>query len=71
MPGVSPTHVASTLAANLDIAKLFNQSHPIVKVVMILLAVMFVVGLYIIIFKRLYIGRASAESARFIESFWK
>src|SRR5690242_21470512 len=71
MPGVSPTHVALTLAANLDIAKLFNQSHPIVKVVMILLAIMFVVGLYIIIYKRLYIGRASAESQRFIEAFWK
>jgi len=71
MPGVSPTHVAWTLAADLDIPKLFDQSHWIVKCVMILLAVMFVVGLYIIIFKRLYIGRASNESSRFLESFWK
>jgi biopolymer transport protein TolQ len=71
MPGVSPTHVAWTLAADLDIPKLFDQAHWIVKSVMILLAVMFVVGLYIIIFKRLYIGRASSESNRFLESFWK
>ena len=71
MPGVSPTHVAWTLAADLDIPKLFDQAHWIVKLVMILLAVMFVVGVYIIIFKRLYIGRAQAESNRFLESFWK
>jgi biopolymer transport protein TolQ len=71
MPGVSPTHVAGTLAAKLDIPHLFEQAHWIVQVVMVLLAVMFVVGLYIIIYKRLYIGRAAAESARFIEAFWK
>jgi biopolymer transport protein TolQ len=71
MPGVSPTHISVTLAAKLDIPHLFEQAHWIVQVVMVLLAVMFVVGLYIIIYKRLYIGRAAAESARFIEAFWK
>src|SRR5580765_7910545 len=35
------------------------------------LAAMFCVGIYIIIFKRMYIGRASAESQRFLEAFWK
>jgi biopolymer transport protein TolQ len=39
--------------------------------VMLLLAVMFVIGLYIIIFKRMYLGRAASESARFMDSFWK
>jgi biopolymer transport protein TolQ len=71
MPGFSPTHAAWALAANLDIARLFNQAHWIVKAVMLLLAAMFVIGVYIIIFKRLYIGRAARESARFTESFWK
>ena len=71
MPGFSPTHAAWSLAANLDIPKLFNQAHWIVKAVMILLAVMFIVGLYIILYKRMYIGRASSESARFTDSFWK
>jgi biopolymer transport protein TolQ len=71
MPGFSPTHVSSTLAAELDIPHLFEQAHWIVQAVMILLAVMFVVCLYIIIYKRLYIGRASAESGRFMEAFWK
>jgi biopolymer transport protein TolQ len=71
MPGFSPTHVPSTLAAKLDIAHLFGQAHWIVQAVMVLLAVMFVVGVYIIIYKRLYIGRAAAESARFVEAFWK
>jgi biopolymer transport protein TolQ len=71
MPGFSPTHAAWSLAANLDIPKLFNQAHWIVKAVMLLLAVMFVIGLYIIIFKRMYLGRAASESARFMDSFWK
>lgn len=68
MPGVS---AASTLAANLDIPRLFDQAHWIVKIVMILLAVMFVVGLYIIIYKTMYIRRAQGESNRFIDSFWR
>ena len=58
-------------AASLDIPRLFNQAHWIVKVVMILLAVMFVIGLYIIIYKTMYLRRASTESNRFLESFWK
>jgi biopolymer transport protein TolQ len=62
---------AASLAASLDIVALFLQAHPIVKAVMVLLAVMFVVGLYIIVYKTLYIGRASSESSRFTESFWR
>jgi biopolymer transport protein TolQ len=68
MPGVSPTQA---LAAELDIPHLFNQAHWIVQAVMILLAIMFVVGVYIIIYKRLYIGRAANESDKFTEAFWK
>jgi biopolymer transport protein TolQ len=68
MPGFS---TASALGAGLDIVKLFEQAHWIVKLVMVLLAVMFVVGLYIIIYKTLYIRRASSESERFTESFWR
>ena len=71
MPGFSPTHIIGTLAANLDIPKLFSQAHWIVKAIMIVLAVMFTIGLYIIIFKRMYIGRAAGESSRFLESFWR
>lgn len=64
-------YTASTLAANLDVLELFGQAHWIVKGVMILLAVMFVVGLYIIVYKTLYIQRASSESTRFTDSFWR
>jgi len=71
MPGVSPTQGPWALAAQLDIPRLFNQAHWIVQAVMVLLAIMFVVGVYIIIYKRLYIGRAVAESNRFNEAFWK
>ena len=68
MPGFS---AASTLAANLDIPRLFNQAHWIVKGVMGLLALMFIIGLYIIIYKFMYIRRASTESQRFTDVFWK
>src|SRR3954466_12298651 len=68
MPGFS---AASTLAANLDIPRLFDQAHWIVKAVMILLALMFVIGLYIIIYKWLYVRRATSESTRFTDSFWR
>ncbi|HEY0192382.1 MAG TPA: MotA/TolQ/ExbB proton channel family protein [Kofleriaceae bacterium] len=50
---------------------MFNQSHWIVKSVMVLLALMFLVGLYIIIYKTLYLRRASVESTRFTEAFWR
>src|SRR5438067_105117 len=66
MPGIS-----STLAVSLDIVGLFSQAHWIVKAVMLVLAAMFVIGVYIIIYKRLYIGRAAAESARFTDAFWR
>jgi biopolymer transport protein TolQ len=68
MPGFS---AASTIAANLDVPRLFNQAHWIVKSVMVLLAFMFIVGLYVIIYKTLYLRRAQGESARFTDSFWR
>ncbi len=68
MPGVSAT---SAIGAGLDLVSLFNHAHWIVKVVMIILAIMFVIGLYIIIFKTMYLRRASDESNRFTDSFWK
>jgi biopolymer transport protein TolQ len=72
MPGFAPAADASpVVGASLDIAKLFQEAHWIVQGVMVLLAVMFVVGLYIIIYKTLYIRRAAGESDQFIESFWR
>lgn len=61
----------TTLAANLDLAKMFGKAHWIVQSVMVLLAIMFVIGLYIIIYKTMYVRRASAESDQFNESFWR
>ena len=59
------------LGASLDIARLFEHAHWTVKGVMAVLAVMFVVGLYIIIYKTMYLRRAARESDRFNESFWR
>jgi biopolymer transport protein TolQ len=61
----------TTLAASLDIVKMFQKAHWIVQAVMVLLVVMFVIGLYIIIYKTLYLRRASTESGQFNESFWR
>jgi len=71
MPGFSAPSTASTLGAGLDIVTLFKHAHWIVQGVMGLLAVMFVIGLYIIIYKTMYLRRASHESVRFLDSFWK
>jgi biopolymer transport protein TolQ len=62
---------ATTLNVSLDVLELFGQAHWIVKSVMILLAVMFIVGLYIIVYKTMYIARAASESSRFTDSFWR
>ena len=58
-------------ADNGDLWSLFMQAHPIVKGVMVLLAVMLLVGIYIIFYKYLYVRRASRETAQFNESFWR
>jgi biopolymer transport protein TolQ len=61
----------AALAVSLDIPSLFAHAHWTVKCVMLLLAIMFVIGLYIIIFKTMYLRRAAGETARFMDSFWK
>jgi biopolymer transport protein TolQ len=71
MPGFSPDHATNALGANLDLAGMFEQAHWSVKGVMILLLVMAVIGLFIIVYKQLYIGRAASESSRFVEAFWR
>ena len=50
---------------------MFNKAHWIVQGVMVLLAIMFMIGLYIIIYKTMYLRRASSESDRFHDSFWR
>jgi biopolymer transport protein TolQ len=50
---------------------LVAEAHWIVKLVMAILAAQFLFGLYIIIYKTMYLGRASSESAQFTESFWR
>ena len=69
MPAFSAA--SATVGASLDIVLLFKHAHWIVQFVMIVLAVMFVIGLYVIIYKTLYLRRAANESARFTDSFWK
>ena len=68
MPGFSAT---SAIGTGLDIVRLFQHAHWIVQFVMVVLAVMFVIGLYIIIFKTLYLRRATSQSTQFMDSFWK
>src|SRR5262245_31808395 len=63
--------VALDAGNNTDIVSLIKEAHIIVKLVMALLAAMFLIGVYIIIFKTLYIRRAQRESLIFNESFWR
>jgi biopolymer transport protein TolQ len=56
---------------DLGIWSLVEQSSPVVKGVMALLAVMSVVGWYIIGYKYLYVRRAARQTELFIDSFWR
>jgi biopolymer transport protein TolQ len=73
MPGFSSTiaNVAVGVGEPTDLLSLFGQAHWIVKSVMVLLAFMLLVGVYIIVYKSLYVRRAERESAQFSESFWR
>ena len=68
MPGLG---AASGIATNLDLVHLFQKAHWIVQFVMIGLGVMFLGCIYIIIYKTMYVLRASRESTLFTESFWR
>jgi biopolymer transport protein TolQ len=63
--------VALDAAGNTDMLSLIKQAHWIVKLVMALLTLMFLIGVYIIIYKALYIRRAQRETLIFNESFWR
>jgi len=62
-----------TLAEGQDISisSLLAQASPVVKGVLVLLVLMSLVSWYIIAYKYLYLRRAGAESARFLDIFWK
>lgn len=72
MPDISKlVGLAVDAAGSTDMVSLIKQAHWIVKITMALLTGMFLVGVYIIIYKTLYIRRASVESVMFNESFWR
>jgi biopolymer transport protein TolQ len=73
MPDFSHLVVTAVGAAkgSTDLLTTIAHAHWIVKIVMGLLSVMFLVGVYIIIYKSLYIRRARRESDLFNESFWR
>ena len=58
-------------ASSLELASLFSHAHWIVKLVMGLLGLMWAIGVYIIVYKTLFLRRAMRESGQFTESFWK
>lgn len=51
--------------------ELVKKASPVVQGVMLLLALMFLGCMYIIVFKGLFIARATKESAEFNEAFWR
>jgi len=51
--------------------ELIKKASPMVQGVMTLLGLMFLVCLYIMVFKGLFLARAARESAQFNEAFWR
>jgi biopolymer transport protein TolQ len=66
-----PNFLHVLAAGDLNLWGLVLQAHWVVKGVMSILAMMSIVGWYIIGYKYIHLHRASAESARFLESFWR
>jgi biopolymer transport protein TolQ len=66
-----PNFLHVLAASDLNLWGLVLQAHWVVKGVMAILAMMSIVGWYIIGYKYIHVRRASAESARFLESFWR
>ena len=62
---------ASPTDGGTDIPTLFAQAHWVVKGVMLILVMMFLIGLYIIIYKSMFLRRAIKESSTFNEAFWR
>ena len=60
-----------SVSAASGILDMFAKASLLVKLVMIMLAIMSIVGWCIITYKYLYIRRATRESKRFLESFWR
>jgi biopolymer transport protein TolQ len=58
-------------AGHADLVSLFVQAHWIVKGVMVLLALMLLGCIYIMVFKALYLARASSQSSAFADAFWR
>jgi biopolymer transport protein TolQ len=80
MPGLLTLSIGSFAAmaapgapspVEMDIVSLISHAHLIVQLVMLMLALMFLIGVYIIIYKTLYLRRATSESVKFGESFWR
>ncbi len=65
------TSIAAGTGAKMDIVTLFGHAHWSVKAVMLTLVLMFLVGIYIIIFKTMYLRRAANETSMFNEAFWR
>jgi biopolymer transport protein TolQ len=56
---------------SLDILQLITNASGVVMGVLVLLIGLSIISWYIIGFKALYLARAQAESARFLEAFWQ
>jgi biopolymer transport protein TolQ len=62
---------ATTAEERLDIISLIFAASPVVKGVLLLLALMSISSWYVIGSKALYLGRALSRSSEFLEAFWK
>jgi biopolymer transport protein TolQ len=66
-----PNFLHVLAAGDLNLWGLVLQAHWVVKGVMAILAMMSIVGWYIIGYKYIHVRRASAESTRFLDAFWR
>ncbi len=58
-------------AGGFDLLQLLLQATGAVRAVLFLLVLLSIIGWYVIGYKAFYLGRAHAESSRFLDAFWQ
>jgi len=69
--GGSPLASGQTGGSLLEMLRLMFDASPIIRVVVVLLAVFILVCLYIIVYKWIQIARAQRQTNRFLHVFWE
>ena len=62
---------SASSSSGFDLLQLLLQANGAVRAVLFLLVLLSIIGWYVIGYKAFYLGRATSESSRFLDTFWQ